>query len=118
MAHVYAPVFFIFIILFLVVGCLLGLSLVFGVSNPVPEKLSTYECGFNPFGDARSAFPVQFYVLSVLFILLDVELVLLFPLVLVYVHINLLSFISAGFFIALLGLTIAYEWSVGAFESF
>lgn len=71
---------------YLVVSLVLVLAL-FSVSfflvyqQPEMEKLSSYECGFNPFGDARSRFEVRFYLVGVLFLIFDLELSFLFPFV-------------------------------------
>jgi NADH-quinone oxidoreductase subunit A len=56
-----------------------SLSYLFAVQNPDSEKISAYECGFEPFEDARNKFDVRFYVVAILFIIFDVEVVYLFP---------------------------------------
>ena len=72
------------IILFLLIA--LGLSIGFIVMNflfspkkPDPEKLSAYECGFEPFSDSRMEFDVRFYLVAILFIIFDLEIAFLFP---------------------------------------
>jgi NADH:ubiquinone oxidoreductase subunit 3 (subunit A) len=52
---------------------------VLAVRNPDPEKVSAYECGFNAFDDARMKFDVRFYLVSILFIIFDLEVAFLFP---------------------------------------
>ena len=58
---------------------LIGLSYLFAVKNPDPEKISVYECGFDPFGDSRQKFEVRFFLVGILFIIFDLEISFLFP---------------------------------------
>lgn len=69
-----------FVVVFLVIGLFLfGISFFFVYQKPLSEKVSAYECGFNPFGDARQKFEVRFYLVAILFIIFDLELLFLFP---------------------------------------
>ena len=63
----------------LIGGALLVAPFIVAYKNPDPEKLSAYECGFNPFDDARMKFDVRFYLVSLLFIIFDLEVAFLFP---------------------------------------
>jgi NADH-quinone oxidoreductase subunit A len=64
----------------LILGLIIfGLSYFIAVQNPDSEKMSAYECGFEPFEDARNKFDVRFYIVAILFIIFDVEVVYLFP---------------------------------------
>lgn len=58
---------------------ILGLSYVLAVQAPDAEKTSAYECGFEPFDDARNRFDVRFYIVAILFLIFDLEIVYLFP---------------------------------------
>ena len=58
---------------------ILGLSFVLAVQTPDPEKTSAYECGFEPFEDARNRFDVRFYIVAILFLIFDIEVAYLFP---------------------------------------
>jgi len=60
-------------------GVVLGLSYVIAIQTPDPEKTSAYECGFEPFEDARNRFDVRFYIVAILFLIFDVEVAFLFP---------------------------------------
>lgn len=60
-------------------GVILALSFILAVQSPDPEKTSAYECGFEPFEDARNRFDVRFYIVAILFLLFDVEVAFLFP---------------------------------------
>ena len=88
------------------------------VRNPDPEKLSAYECGFNAFDDARMKFDVRFYLVSILFIIFDLEIVFLWPWAvilrpLVATHGVAGALIPMGVFLALLTLSYVYAWRKG-----
>jgi NADH-quinone oxidoreductase subunit A len=80
------------------------------------EKVSAYECGFYPFGDARAAFDIKFYLVAILFIIFDLELAYLFPWVTVLGELDLLALYVMLFFFALLAVGFIYEWRTGALE--
>jgi len=72
------------VIIFFVIGSLIGLLIVAGsyilaVNSPDPEKISVYECGFDPVGDSRQKFEVRFFLVAILFIIFDLEISFLFP---------------------------------------
>lgn len=75
----YLFIFKFFLIAVCVSVLLTLLSLILVKQNPEIEKHSTYECGFNPFGDARSKFDVKFYLIGILFLIFDLELAFIFP---------------------------------------
>ena len=76
----------------LICGALLIAPFIVAYKNPDPEKLSAYECGFNPFDDARMKFDVRFYLVSLLFIIFDLEVAFLFPWALAFHDIGPLGF--------------------------
>jgi NADH-quinone oxidoreductase subunit A len=81
------------------------------------EKLSTYECGFSPFGDSRTKFEIKFYLVGILFIIFDLEIVYLFPWILVIMdNLNFISGLSMFIFILLLLLGFIYELINGALD--
>lgn len=86
------------------------------VHRPDIEKNSTYECGFEPFGDARGQFDVRFYLVSILFIIFDLEIAFLFPWVVSLGDIGMYGFWSAMVFIGILTVGFIYEWNKGALE--
>src|SRR5579862_3053573 len=109
------------ILIFLVVAIVIGaaaiaLSWIAGPSNPDTEKLSPYECGFEPFDDARSKFDVRFYLVAILFIIFDLEVAFLFPWAVALGHIGLFGFWSMIVFLAVLTVGFVYEWKKGALE--
>ena len=101
-------------ILFIVLGGLLG------PKAPDAEKLSSYECGFNAFDDARMKFDVRFYLVSILFIIFDLEVAFLFPwavsLMKLPADASHFAFWSMMSFLGVLTVGFAYEWKKGALE--
>ena len=107
----------------LFIGVALGLAIVIVLASfvaanqrPDSEKLSPYECGFEPFADARSKFDVRFYLVSILFIIFDLEVAFLFPWAVSLGSIGLFGFWSMIVFLAVLTVGFVYEWKKGALE--
>ncbi len=84
--------------------------------RPDPEKLSAYECGFNAFDDARMKFDVRFYLVSILFIIFDLEVAFLFPWAVSFKAVGVFGFWSMIVFLGVLTLGFVYEWKKGALE--
>ena len=95
---------------------LLAVAFVVAYKSPDPEKLSAYECGFNPFDDARMQFDVRFYLVSLLFIIFDLEVAFLFPWAAAFREIGRYGFWSMIVFLAVLTVGFVYEWKKGALE--
>ena len=85
-------------------------------SKPDPEKLSAYECGFPAFDDARMKFDVRFYLVSILFIIFDLEVAFLFPWAISLKSIGMFGFWSMVVFLGVLTVGFIYEWKKGALE--
>jgi len=109
------------IIMFLIIA--LGLSVGFIVlnfalspKNPDPEKLSAYECGFEPFNDSRMEFDVRFYLVAILFIIFDLEIAFLFPWAISLGKIGIFGFVSMMIFLFILTIGFIYEWKKGALD--
>ncbi|HEY7977415.1 MAG TPA: NADH-quinone oxidoreductase subunit A [Rhizomicrobium sp.] len=107
----------------LFIGIAGGLSLVLMLvpfviapSKPDPEKLSAYECGFPAFGDARMKFDVRFYLVSLLFIIFDLEVAFLFPWAITLKATGAFAFWSMMVFLGVLTVGFIYEWKKGALE--
>ena len=83
---------------------------------PDVEKLSAYECGFNPFDDARMKFDVRFYLVAILFIIFDLEVAFLVPWAVAFGKLGATGFWSMMVFLAVLTVGFAYEWKKGALE--
>ncbi len=84
--------------------------------RPNSEKLSAYECGFDPFDDARGQFDVRFYLVAILFIIFDLEVAFLFPWAVALGDIGLFGFWSMVVFLGVLTIGFVYEWKKGALE--
>jgi NADH-quinone oxidoreductase subunit A len=85
-------------------------------ARPTKEKLTTYECGENPEGSPWVKFNIRFYVVALIFLIFDVEVVLLIPWALVYKAFGFGGFMVGAVFLVLLGLGMAYEWRKGDLE--
>ncbi len=84
--------------------------------RPTNEKLTTYECGENPEGISWIKFNIRFYVIALIFLIFDVEVVLLFPWALAYKEYGIFGFLVGIIFLVILGLGIVYEWKKGDLE--
>ncbi len=84
--------------------------------RPDKEKISAYECGFEPFSDARDKFDVRFYLVSILFIIFDLEIAFLFPWALVLKEIGIFGFWSMMLFLFVLTVGFIYEWKKGGLD--
>ena len=83
---------------------------------PEPEKLSTYECGAEPFYDARMPFPVRYYIFAMLFVIFDIEVIFLYPWAVVFTKIGVIGLIEMMIFIGLFIVAYVYAWRKGALE--
>ena len=108
-------VFFIFIAFFLSAG-FIALNYLFSPKKPDAEKLSAYECGFEPFSDSRIEFDVRFYLVAILFIIFDLEIAFLFPWAVSLGNIGALGFWSMMIFLFVLTVGFIYEWKKGALD--
>ena len=109
------------IAVFIGIAGVIGLALMvapfaLAIKNPDPEKVSAYECGFNAFDDARMKFDVRFYLVSILFIIFDLEVAFLFPWVFQVAAGNVFAFWSMMAFLSVLTVGFVYEWRRGALE--
>nr|YP_004339018.1 NADH dehydrogenase subunit 3 [Coccomyxa subellipsoidea C-169]ADY75460.1 NADH dehydrogenase subunit 3 [Coccomyxa subellipsoidea C-169] len=112
----YLAIFIYFLIATGLAIILLGVSFLASTRKPDPEKISAYECGFDPFDDARSRFDVQFYLVAILFIIFDLEVTFLFPWALVLNRVGLFGFWSMMAFLLILTIGFVYEWRKGALD--
>ena len=109
------------VVIFIGVACVVGLArnvapFLVAYRAPDPEKLSAYECGFNAFDDARMKFDVRFYLVSILFIIFDLEVAFLFPWAVSFGDIGMLGFWSMMVVLGVLTIGFIYEWKKGALE--
>jgi len=109
------------ILIFLLVAVILSIIIVFlsyvlAVQKPETEKLSTYECGFEPYEDARHTFDVKFYLIAILFIVFDIETMFLIPWTNVLAQLDLVGFWSMVDFIFELSIGYVYIYCIGALD--
>ena len=112
----YFPVAVFIVIAVAISGAMVGASLLAAWQKPDPEKVSAYECGFEPFDDARRRFDVRYYLVAILFIIFDLEIAFLFPWAISLKHIGAFGFLSMLGFLAVLTVGFIYEWNKGALE--
>ena len=93
-----------------------GASYIVGVKQPDSEKVSVYECGFDPFESSRIPFSVRFFLVGILFMIFDLEISFLFPWCVVYNQIGLFGFWTMYFFLVILTVGLIYEWIKGGLE--
>ena len=109
------------VLLFLLVSIIfslgvLSLSFLVSPKKPNNEKLSPYECGFEPFDDAGTKFDIRFYLVALLFIIFDLEVAFLFPWAISLKNIGLFGYTSMMIFLIILTIGFIYEWKKGALE--
>jgi len=108
---------FIFLIVAVVLALVIAvLSYTLTSQKPESEKLSSYECGFEPYEDTRNKFDVRFCLVAILFILFDIEVVFLLPWSITLSQLNLLGFWSMIDFLLELGIGFIYVWKMQALE--
>ena len=94
----------------------LGLSYLVQPKYPEYEKLTTYECGSEPFSDSRMPFPVRYYVIAMLFVIFDIEVIFLYPWAITFDQIGIIGLIEMIIFIGLFVVAYVYAWRKGALE--
>jgi NADH-quinone oxidoreductase subunit A len=115
------------VLMFMLVGIAFGcaplvIGKLLGPNRPDSEKLSPFECGFEPFEDARMKFDVRYYLIAILFILFDLEIAFLFPWATIFKEIvaiesiRMFGFIEMLVFIGILAIGYVYAWVKGALD--
>jgi NADH-quinone oxidoreductase subunit A len=112
----YLPILIFLGIAIVIAGAAVGASYLVAAQKPDSEKVSSYECGFEPFDDARSKFDVRFYLVAILFIIFDLEVAFLFPWAISLGKIGMFGFWSMIAFLGVLTIGFIYEWKKGALE--
>ncbi len=116
MTEAYLPILVMMVVAGGFAAIALGVSALLGPRRPNPAKDTPYESGIVPLGDARRRFPVQFYVIAVLFILFDVEVILMYPWAVAARQLGLFGLIEMAIFVAILLVGFVYAWKNGAFK--
>ncbi|RDD62162.1 NADH-quinone oxidoreductase subunit A [Ferruginivarius sediminum] len=112
----YLPILIFFAVAIGLSGIMILASYIIARQRPDPEKVSAYECGFEAFDDARSRFDVRFYLVSILFIIFDLEVAFLFPWAVSLKETGVFGFWSMVIFLGILTIGFIYEWKKGALE--
>jgi NADH-quinone oxidoreductase subunit A len=112
----YLPIIIFLAVCMAIVGALTIAPFIVAYSAPDAEKLSAYECGFNPFDDARMKFDVRFYLVAILFIIFDLEVAFLFPWAVSFNAIGWFGYGSMMLFLGVLTIGFIYEWKKGALD--
>jgi NADH-quinone oxidoreductase subunit A len=112
----YLPILLFMAVAFVISAAMVLGSLLVGRQKPDPEKNSAYECGFDAFMDARNKFDVRFYLVTLLFIIFDLEIAFLFPWAISLKEIGLFGFWSMMCFLGVLTVGFIYEWKKGALD--
>ncbi len=112
----YAILGYFFLISLILSSLLLIISFILSSAKPDAEKVSPYECGFEPFNDSRITFDVHFYIVAILFMIFDLEIAYLFPWAVNLGNLGFDGFFNMLFFLILLTLGFVYEWVRGALD--
>jgi NADH-quinone oxidoreductase subunit A len=112
----YLPLVIFFGIALVLGGALLIAPFIVAPNKPDPAKLAAYECGFPAFDDARMKFDVRFYLVSILFIIFDLEVAFLFPWAAAFKEAGIVGFWAMMVFLGVLTIGFIYEWKKGALE--
>lgn len=112
----YLPVF---VFLIIAVGfpiVIIALSSIVGTRKPTPQKMMPYECGMDPIGSARRRLSVKFYIIAMLFVVFDIEVVFLYPWAVVFKDLGIFGFLEMGLFLVILFVGLIYAWKKGALQ--
>ncbi|MEE9549867.1 MAG: NADH-quinone oxidoreductase subunit A [Candidatus Binatia bacterium] len=116
MAHPYFPVLIIFLFAGIIVVSFLFIAQFVGPKRPNPIKSEPFESGNPPRGDARIRFSVKFYIVAMLFLIFDIEVVFLYPWAILFRRLGLLGLVEMGIFLSILIIGFIYVWKKGALE--
>ena len=112
----YLPLLVHFVVVSAIAGAIVLLSWIVGYRKPTRAKLSRYECGMTPVGDARQRFSVKFYLVAMLFILFDVEAVFLYPWAIILRQLKMFGFWEMLVYIAIVLVGFFYIWKKGVLD--
>ena len=99
-----------------ITGVMVLLGSTLGKKNPTPTKLAPFECGMDPFSLPIGKLAIKFYVVAILFVVFDVELVFLYPWAVIYRSLGLIGLVEMGFFLGILMVGFIYAWANGALD--
>jgi NADH-quinone oxidoreductase subunit A len=112
----YLPLFLLFLIAAVIAVAMFTLTSILGPKNPTPEKLMPFECGSDTTGSRFVRPSVKFYLTAILFVVFDIEVVLMYPWVVSFKSLGWAGFVTMASFVSLLVVALAYVWKKGALE--
>jgi NADH-quinone oxidoreductase subunit A len=112
----YYPILILVLIAIAMASILLWLPAKMAPKRPDAEKLSPYECGMPPVGDARERFNIWYYIIGMEFIIFDVEIAFLYPWAVTFKHMKGMAFLGMAMFLGIIALSLVYAWKRGALE--
>jgi NADH-quinone oxidoreductase subunit A len=112
----YLPLLLHFLVAAALAAAMISLSAIFGYRRPNPTKSQAYECGITPTGDARARFSVKFYLVAMLFILFDVEVVFLFPWAVIFRELGMFGFLEMLVYLGIVLAGFFYIWKKGVLD--
>jgi len=112
----YIGVGVIIIISTIIASVIVGASYILGIKKADTEKVSVYECGFDPYGDSRQKFEVKFFLVGILFIIFDLEISFIIPWSIVLSEIYIIGYWTIIVFVGILTVGLIYEWIKGGLE--
>lgn len=116
MAEAYLPVFLLFIIVGAMTGLILALARLLGPRRMTPEKGMPFESGIPHISPHDTPLSVRYYLIALLFIVFDIEVVFLYAWAILFRNLGLFGFLEMAFFLGILGVGLAYAWKKGALE--
>jgi len=116
MIYEYLPILILFILATLLAGLVVIIGHAFGPRRPTSRKSQPYESGMTPIGPGTRRLPVRFYLVAVLFILFDIEIVFFFPWAVVFRQLGVFGLVEMLIFISILLVGYFYAWKKGALE--
>jgi NADH-quinone oxidoreductase subunit A len=112
----YLPILILLVVSTMMAAVVIVLGTIIGPRHPTPRKLQPYESGMMPIGPAQRRFPIKFYLIAVMFILFDVEIIFLYPWAVVFRQLGWFGFIEMLVFVGILLVGYVYAWRQGALE--
>jgi len=112
----YLPILILLVTSTVLAAVVVLLSTFLGPRRPTPRKLQPYESGMTPLGPAQRRMPIKFYLVAVLFILFDIEVIFFYPWAVVFRQLGLFAFIEMLVFVGILLVGYVYAWKKGALE--
>lgn len=116
MLQEFLPILLIFFVGLAIFGGIAVFSFLIGPRNNDPKKLDTYECGMPPIGSPKERFTIRFFLVAVLFVIFDIEVVFLFMWAIVFKQLGLYGLLAMSVFLLILVFSLIYEWKKGVLE--